>query len=464
MKLQDYFDKQKTTYISEVDKFQLYEQIITKKTQKSFSRKRSFLHIKSFAYTSFAVIFIIGIYGSWFINTNTNIDNNGFVVQRSPIIKNVQAVYVAKVVDFNWNFYIENNWIRLQTSNIQNNDTVILETWTELIFHIDWKTQTKILWPAKFTINKNEDENSYKINLSYYWDMVEIISLKDENHQNIEIETPELTVHSIKNIKPIKFQLIKENGKQIVRNEWSQLTLTNNKTNNNEITNIETKQLASIEENDITILSIEEFDKAIKEKEISQTFKLFTKDKIISTTNNELLSTNTGTTSISGLNITAVLDTKDNNINTWVTKQLTWILPQQLILSLEQNNTLRANLNPTFLNKNIKNMFISRIQDDKNLFNLNYNNLEKRIIALFWVFDLDYTKSNWNPNIINDNINLLEEQIINKYWIPPRYLNNLDNIKISLNIVFWQKIENITEDDILTKRNEILNSGQIQFK
>jgi hypothetical protein len=101
MKLQEYFDQQKNNSLSDIQKIDVYHSIIDKKMKQSFNRKRSFLHVKSFVYTSFLLFFIVGFYGMYFFQDSDVLDMDGYIINSLSNSNLVQADFIAKVVDFN---------------------------------------------------------------------------------------------------------------------------------------------------------------------------------------------------------------------------------------------------------------------------------------------------------------------------------------------------------------------------
>ena len=126
MKLQEFFDTQKHTNFTDVDKLDLYQNFLYKKTKKTTIKRSSFVHAKYFIYSMIFVILMIGVYGVYFINNNNLQDYNWFAI-RSNITNTAQADYIAQVIDFNGNFFIEHNGVLVQTNNIGNGDTILLK-------------------------------------------------------------------------------------------------------------------------------------------------------------------------------------------------------------------------------------------------------------------------------------------------------------------------------------------------
>lgn len=145
MRLDDYFKQQKASTVSETQKFSMYQKIIAEKSSKVYSRKRSLLHAKSFVYGLTLTVLFVALYGAFFMqNNNPFSTDTGLIIEHKPI-KGVQADYIANIVNFNGDFYIEHDGDRIQTSNIQNGDTIILNGDTEMIFHMDDSSQAKVI-------------------------------------------------------------------------------------------------------------------------------------------------------------------------------------------------------------------------------------------------------------------------------------------------------------------------------
>jgi hypothetical protein len=116
MQLKDYFREQKNNNLNQNEKFFLYEKIISQKDQKNFARTKRFINIKSFAYGFTVIALFVAIYGLYFINGDLSYE--GFLVKNT--INQVNADYIAKVVDFNGNFYIKHSGNYYKTNNISN--------------------------------------------------------------------------------------------------------------------------------------------------------------------------------------------------------------------------------------------------------------------------------------------------------------------------------------------------------
>jgi len=433
MQLHDYFKEQKQQQVSETQKFSIYKKIIEQKSEKNHMRKRSLLHIKSLAYWLTLTIFIVAMYWTFFMQDKINFNENWIIIQ-PKIIRWVDADYIANIVNFEGNFVIEHNWKQLQTSNIRNWDTVILPENTDMIFHIDEKTQTKVTWPAKFVLYKYHDK--YKIELKY-GDFVEIQSLTENNKENIEIQSNGVLISQKKSNEAANFQLIKKDGKQIVKNNWeSDISVKINKKQ----TEIHTAQLAQIENDDISLLKIEDIEEAIQEKRISQTFTWKNKsdENNIQKTEEILVQHE-----LTWIQLTWILATQSGKIDQVVTKELGINENEKMLLSLEDNNKLYWLLNQSFIKKDFEKLSTYAIDQNSKEFNIAYNNLEYRIKQIYQVFDLTYSDSRGDFYKLKSNITSLSSQQ-EKYLLPPKYAETLNYINNQINQLLQTQINTET--------------------
>ena len=144
MKLQEFFDTQKNTTYTDIDKLDLYQSILYKKTKKTSLKRSSFVHAKYFIYTMVFVILIIGMYGVYFMNDGILEDGKRFAI-RSNTSNTAQADYIAQIIDVKGNFFVEHNGVLATTNNIGNGDTILLKEDAQLVFEINSGTQSKII-------------------------------------------------------------------------------------------------------------------------------------------------------------------------------------------------------------------------------------------------------------------------------------------------------------------------------
>jgi len=411
MKLKEYFDKKREITVSGWDKLEIYQKFISKKNTKSFQPQRQFFFIKSFAYSLVLWFLLLWLYWTYVFNWKFIINKDWFFIQRSNWIKSVQADYVAKIIEFNGNFYIWHNWQYYQWSYIANWDIVTLQEGAELLFHIDQWTQAKVIWPAKFLINKSN--NWYKLNLSY-WDFIELKTLESQAPQDIEISTQNLTIKQSDKSKPISFQLIKEWEKTLLKNNWPQLIITQNTTDKTQIQELNSDKILSIQANDISIIDDEKLAQAIIQKNFTQT-----------------LSFNDKTDSVD--NLDDILN-KEYTQETQAEKQLNqniWLPNDKQIPTEDQMSKLISNLSESAISRNITNIKNTYPQD-WNMFDWEFTKLENKIKQICSTFNINYTKVVWpSPQEklyqLKNNIDSLSINLQEKYHIPPTYINKLQN-------------------------------------
>ena len=418
MKLKEYFNQKRETLVSGWDKLEIYQNIISKRNSKSFYPQRKFFVVKSFAYSLVMLFLVLWLYWTYIFNWKFIINKDWFFIQRSNWIKSVQADYVAKIIEFNGNFYIGHNWEYYQWSNIANWDTVTLQAWAEIVFHIDKWTQAKVVWPAKFLITKSD--NNYKLNL-VYWDFIELKSLEPTKPQNIEFSTQNLTIKQSDKTKSIDFQLVKQWEKTLLKNNWPQLTITQKNQNNNSIQKeLNSDKILSIQDNDISIINDEKLSQAITQKNFTQTLSF-----------NNI--TNTW-----DLNDMLNKEYSQKDWDEWVIKNI-WLPNDKLIPTEEQMSKLLVNLSQNTLSRYTKQIQTSYSQWDDSI-STDIVNLESKIKQIYSAFDINYTKISWSTTqekitqLIN-NITIISSTLQEKYHIPPTYISNLKEV--------WWQLSNI---------------------
>ena len=80
MKLQEYFHHQKHSFLTDNEKFLLYQEVIAKReTKQTFLQK--YIFVKRIAYASFATFFIVMIYGAYFFQDDLRYMTNSLTIQ-----------------------------------------------------------------------------------------------------------------------------------------------------------------------------------------------------------------------------------------------------------------------------------------------------------------------------------------------------------------------------------------------
>ncbi len=426
MKLQEFFDTQKHTSFTDVDKLDLYQSILYKKSKRNSLRRSSFVHAKYLVYTMVFVVLVLGTYGVYFMNTGNIQDNNRFAI-RSNTTNTAQADYIAQVVNFNGNFSIEHNGVLATTKNIGNGDTIILKKDAELMFEINSGTQSKIIGPAKLVIQKIDTEN-YKLNL-IYGNFIQMEWKKTKN-QTIELAINDITVKQEDKSQPLNFKFIKNEKNQIFQNNGANIIVTRDN-KKDETTTISKEQVVAIQNNDIKVFAnISNFTKAVQEKNISQTFSLVSETANTGTRDKE------ETMLLSLLDAPQITENKDE-----ITKNITSTLGnEKQILDPSQDEKINASLYSEFYAPELKDIENAFIGGNEALFNVAFDKIEKRVQSVYQGFDMTYNKQSGSPiqklGGLQTAIKTLKEKINNNYDVPPKYLENLQSIgKTLANII-----------------------------
>lgn len=390
MKLKDYFQNKQEFQLSDNDKLALYEKIISQQKRKTLSRM---VKVKYFAYWLILVVLLFGIYWVYF---DADWDINWLAVQNP--VNQVNADYIAKVVNFNGTYYVQHDWKLTRTSNISNWDNVILKKWSEIVFDIDSWTKAKLTWPARFSLA--QDENWYQL-LIAEWDFIQMESLEPESAP-VEISMwDNFTVSSEKNTNLL---ITKADNEYKVNNQWWDIKVTKNWKE----TQVKAKELVAIKENDITLIqNPEQFQTAFVEQKINQTFEIKESD-------NEKLTENL----IKEISTWTTVKIE----NTWLAEEL-WISDSKKIPTEEQTKSLYSILDKNSLMWNIETMRESRKLWNEKDYYYSKAQIDWKIQKLYTTFGITYQKL-W----IKSDIENLIENLNNSYHIPSTQISNLKTI------------------------------------
>ena len=409
MKLKEYFIEQKAQKINENDKFFLYEKVLSQKSKKTWLNIKifNFVSIKSFAYWFVMIILLTGIYWIYFFNGDFSYE--GFMVQNHT--NQVNADYIAKVIDFSWNFYVKHDWKYYKTNKISNWDNVILKKWSEVVFDINSWTKAKIIWPARFSLQ--EKDNNYQLLISE-WDFIQMESA-EETINSMEIVLNDISISSEKNINLL---ITKQDNEYKINNQWDKIVVKKN----DNIREIENKQLLAIKDNDITLIeNIADFWQAIAKQDVSQTFAIANeKSEIENKKITEMLIKEIQTEQV---------DITETDI--WLASSLGFV-DQKQIPTQEQSKELYSTLNNKYLLSNLEWMFKNQLLWNQKDYTYYEWLLESRIQKTVKIFNLKSSKD-W----IIPNIETIKEQLEKSYYIPIKYTENLTIIVNRLNHIKW---------------------------
>lgn len=425
MKLQEFFNTQKNIVFTDVDKLDLYQNILYKKTKKPILRRASFVHAKYLVYTMVFVILILGVYGVYFVNDENLQDYSRFAI-KSPRTNTVQADYIAQVIDVKGNFFIEHNGVLATTNNIGNGDTILLKEEAQLVFEINSGTQSKIIGPAKLVIQKTDTDN-YKLNL-IYGNFIQMEG-NDQKTQMIELTINDITVKQQDKTQPVNFKFVKNGKNQIFQNNGANMIVMQNNGNENPTT-VSKQQVIAIQNNDIKVFSsVDSFTKAVQQKNISQTFTLIPETWSSWAKKEE-------TILLGLLNTPEIIESKDE-----ITKNIASVLSdEKKILDPSEDERVNSSLYPDFYISELKELENSFTIGNQETFDNAYTKIEKRIQTVYQSFDTSYNKTSWEPTkkieSLQAAIKNIQTIINNNYSVPPKYIENLQSIHKALsNIV-----------------------------
>lgn len=403
MKLNEFFQTQKTQSFTDVDKLELYQKFLYKKTAQSPVKRFSFVHAKAFVYSMIVAFLVIGTYGTYFF-TNTSTFTSNLV----------QADYIAKVMSFNGSFSIEHAGSLSQTKDISNGDTIILDKSAEIVFEINSGTKSKIIWPAKLTIQKvSEDTTKYKLNL-IYGDYIQMEGTRVP--QNVELAIDDILIKQADKTQPMNFQFVNEGKGHIIKNNGASLVVTKN--GDTTKTQIKSNQILAIQKSDITLFQDwKDFSKAMQKGEVSQTFAVNT-----TTVKTSVIDDHSGNkTEDNALSFMALLapeaekNTIEDNTDTISQDIASVIKNSKQVLSEEQNTLLRGTLWAYFLNNEMSDAYNAKLAGTDAT-----SKLRSKIKQIASTFGLDYTDG-W----LSSNISNISKSLQSKFSIPPTYIANL---------------------------------------
>lgn len=426
MKLKDYFQNKQEFQLSDNDKLALYEKIISQQKRKTLSRM---VKVKYFAYWLILVVLLIGIYWVYF-DTDWDID---WLAVQNPV-NQVNADYIAKVVNFNGTYYVQHEGKLTRTSNISNWDNVILKKWSEIVFDIDSWTKAKLTWPARFSLV--QDENWYQLLISE-WDFIQMETIESESAP-VEISVwDDFTVSSEKNTNLL---ITKSDNEYKVNNQWWNIKVTKNWKQ----TEVKAKELVSINENDITLIqSAEQFQTAFVDQKINQTFEIEQKDTQTITEN-----------LIKEISTWAAVKIE----NTWLAEEL-WITDTKKIPTEDQTKILYSNLDKISLMLNLESMRESRELWNEKDYKYSKSQIDAKLQKIYTSFGIKYQRL-WTKADIENLISSLE----NSYHIPDSQIANLKTLITWIDYIeslsLWSMQASQSDDSI--EANEDDNEKLVQ--
>ena len=461
MRLSEYFEQQKSQAMTSRMKSQLFsriqkEKVIWTEIFTKFSTKLPskifFFTSRKIMYASLAAVLVFVVFWWLLLDRNEVIDLWIFSIQKHSNPNLVHADYVAEIIEFDWEYSLERDGVNLPIQDlklIEDWDIITLSDWTDLLFNLaDW-TQSKIVWPAKFSITKWE--KWYQVSL-INWKFFRIYC--PDCTTEIDVITPDLSIHQEKN-QALDIHIAKEdNGKLLVKNEWDSITITTTKggDNNKEETKLTSTDLVLVTQGSETIDILNDSDLMslfMAKNNISATFTIST-EKVEWPTidvkpSNDTLAMNTNTDTkdsqvaepIQRIDIMAqaeqdpllewIIDVISSDLSvTWEIDDIVsldlWIETDwQQVPNQDQMQSLKNNLNSFFL----MNLFESIYNEDK--VQQNIWKLANRVNAVASSFGYSDRASADLSNIKSVALTL-KSKLESDWYISPSYILQLEKV------------------------------------
>ena len=458
MKLSEYFQQQKSQVMTSHMKSQLFsriqkEKLIWTEISTKLPSKIFFFASRKIMYASLTAALIFVVFWWLLLDRNDVIDFWMFSIQKNVNPWWVLADYVAEVIEFNGEYSLQRDWVIISNLQdlklIEDGDTITLSEWTDLLFNLtDW-TQSKIVWPAEFSITRWDEW--YQISL-IDWKFFRIYC--PECVSDIEIITPDLSIHQEKN-QVLDVHIAKEdNWEMLVKNDGDSVKVTAKKDATQKQTELESTELVAItpDSKEINISDDGDLMSAFMAKNnISATFTLSTEKvdwpTIPAKPSNDVLAmqTQSETTTVSTWVNPVVVEpspivveekdpllewiidviSSDTTVTSEVDENISlelWIQTDgQKVPSTDQMQTLRTNLNSFFL----MNLFESIYNQDK--VNQNISKFADRINAIEKSFGYS-DRADSSLSSVKDTILTLKSKLEKDWYISPSYILQMEKV------------------------------------
>ena len=451
MRLSEYFEQQKSQAMTSRMKSQLFSRIQKEKfswaeISTKLPSKIFFFASRRIVYASLAAVLVFVVFWWLLLDKNDVIDLWIFSVQKHVNPNGVRADYVAEIIEFNWEYSLERGGINLPIQDlklIEDWDIVTLSEWTDLLFNLtDW-TQSKIIWPAEFSVTKWE--KWYQVSL-VDWKFFRIYC--PDCTSEIDVVTPDVSIHQDKN-QALDVHIAKEDDwKLLVKNEWDSIVITTKKWDNKEETKLTSTELISVTQNSETIDILNDSDLMslfMAKNNISATFTLSTEKvewpSIDIKPSNDMLAINTADAQSNNIDTIPSMGIvpQDNPLLEWIIDiissdlTVTWEIDESVSLDLwiesdwqqvpnpDQMQSLKSNLNSFFL----MNLFESIYNEEKAQQSI--WKLADRINTVASSFGYSDHASDDLSNI-KSVVLTLKSKLENDWYISPSYILQLEKI------------------------------------
>ena len=458
MKLSEYFQEQKSQEMTSHMKSQLFSRIQKEKTiWTEFSIKMPskifFFASRKIMYASLAAALVFVVFGWILLDRNDVVDFGIFSVQKHTNPSGVLADYVAEIIEFNWEYSLQRDGVKISDLQglklIEEWDIVTLPEWTDLLFNLaDW-TQSKIIWPAEFSITKWEEW--YQVSL-VDWKFFRIYC--PECVSDIEILTPDLSIHQDKN-QALDVHIAKEdNWEMLVKNEWDAVVVKTKNDDKQKETKLTSTELVAVapDSEDVDIFSDSDLMSLFMAKNnISATFTLSTdkvewpvietkqsKDMLAMETKQDAVENTPEVANVDGALAVDIIEEKDPLLE-WIIdvvvsdSRVEWEIDENIFAELgiqedgqkvpttDQMQSLKTNLNSFFL----MNLFEAIYNEDKA--DQNISKFADRVNAVASSFGYSDRASS-NLTDIKNTILALKNKLENDWYISPSYILQMEKV------------------------------------
>lgn len=412
-----------------------------------------FFASRKIVYASLAAVLVLVVFWWLLLDRNDIKDFWLFSVQRNTNPSSVLADYVAEIIEFNWEYSLERNWVIISSLQdlklVEDGDVISLSEWTDLVFTLIDGTQAKIVGPAEFSIVR--DGEKYKISL-IDWKFFRIYC--PECASDIEIETPDLLIHQDKD-QELDIHIAKEeDGKMLVKNNGDEITLTTTKSEWKKETKITSSELVSLASNSEIVDIFDDsdlMDLFLAKNNISATFTLSTETvdwpTIKPKPSNDTLAMETSMNNIDNndikgedIKVTPTQEEKDDPLLEWIIEVISsdivvtwsidgtisselWLLleDEQQVPTADQMQALKTNVNSFFL----MNLFEGIYNQDKSEQNIaKFAERMNAVASTFW-----YTNRASSDLLSIKNLTVsLKDNLQKDWYISPSYILQLEKI------------------------------------
>ena len=269
MKFLEFFDTLKQKRLSRESKDLIFQRFEAKKRHGLFIQK-----VNRFARVWVLSLFILWglavVYMDSFSNQWQGGEwefNEGFIwFNADDAAQVVYADDIWTIITTVGEVTISNNWVKKSWTWLAHADKVLLLAWAELTFAMQWWVQAKIVWPAEFNIEKENDV--YVINMlsGEFVQLKTVEEVKEEvltekefvtnkpattktiepSSVQVVVKTAEFEVSSDSTLGEIDMTITEKDGKQIVENSGADVVITKLIKDEKVVTSLKTKQKASI--------------------------------------------------------------------------------------------------------------------------------------------------------------------------------------------------------------------------